>query len=214
MGYIVLEPACLFVPPLAVEPRGTALYCSRSAEASCVGGGSTRERHSGGCEGRSVARFCALGPGVPLPTARCPPLAAPQDGATRPGLRSDRAPGWKDTQPPPSCTPGVGSSIRQLGNNWRSSDWHRCQLQRDALGAGAAARSASGAATERRLPRPESPGLSLCAQPGLGYTLSRTCNRLQVHPGLGRGCFLPTRQHQSRQWMTLILVSVSQAVLV
>lgn len=47
------------MPPLVAEPRGTALYCSRSTDTSCVGGGSCREKRSSGCAFLAVARFCA-----------------------------------------------------------------------------------------------------------------------------------------------------------
>lgn len=72
-GYIVLERAWLFVPPLAAEPRGTALYCSRSTDTSCVGGGSRRERRSGGCDRHTVVRFCARSPGLVRGAAELPP---------------------------------------------------------------------------------------------------------------------------------------------
>lgn len=60
----------LSVPPLAAEPRGTALYCSRRAETSRVGGGS-REK---GAARAAPAPGCALVPrrGVRGGCAACP----------------------------------------------------------------------------------------------------------------------------------------------
>ena len=68
----------LFVPPLAAEPRGTALYWSRSAETSRVGGGSQEKGAARAAAGTRVRAFvprrgmrggCAAPPGT-LPQVR------------------------------------------------------------------------------------------------------------------------------------------------
>lgn len=68
----------LSVPPLAAEPRGTALYCSRRAETSRVGGGSREKGAARAAAGTRVRAFvprrgvrggCAAPPGT-LPRAR------------------------------------------------------------------------------------------------------------------------------------------------
>lgn len=74
------------MPPLAAEPRGTALYCSRSTDTSCVGGGSERERRSSGCDWHTVARFCARRPSAVRVAIAQPP------GPSR-GSRGPKCPG-------------------------------------------------------------------------------------------------------------------------
>lgn len=76
----------------------------------------------------------------PLPAARRPPPPRTAPRAQGSGVTGRLA--GRTHSHPPAARRGWAAPSACWGNNWRSSDWHRCQLQRDALGAGAAARSA------------------------------------------------------------------------
>lgn len=132
-GYIVLVRAWFFVPPLAAEPRGTALYCSRSKDTSCVGGGSEREGRSSGCDWHRVARFCAHRPSAVRVAIALPP--SPQDLAAVPERQRFTAPHWGGHRVP-YCKSGwavslaLGPSLQiggpPKGTNRSGSDLHGC----------------------------------------------------------------------------------------
>lgn len=71
-GYIVLERAWFFVPPLAAEPRGTALYCSRSTDTSVWAAGVREKEAAVAATGTQLRAFVRTDPARCAWQLRCP----------------------------------------------------------------------------------------------------------------------------------------------